>query len=412
LLKQIGGIQKIKSMEYPLKNIKVLDFTIAMAGPLATQRLGDMGAEVIKVESFNGDLTRIFALSDVWLEKDTTSYLALNRNKKSLVVDLKKKEGLEIIHKLIENVDVVIQNFRPGVVERLGIAFDDLKKINPKIIYASISGYGDEGPLVDAPGQDLLIQGFSGMTFSGGIEEGPPHPAPTYVIDTCASHLATTAILAALVQRSQTGEGQHVKTNLLSAAMEAQSQEIMTYLKSREIAQRSPAPYASAWLEPPYGIYKTKDGWIALPQNDMNVVAQTVDSPELAEVVKQKPAFNDKDELSHWKASMHELLSESLLARNTDDWIKLMTGKKIWCGAVQTIKELLEHPQSQYYVEKFDHPRHGLVDCVAPAMTFSSMEKAPLDPPPDLGEHTHEILESLGYSKANIQTLTDNEVVR
>lgn len=398
-------------MKYPLDNIRVLDFTIAMAGPLATQRLGDMGAEVIKVESFNGDLTRVFALCDVKLENDTTSYLSLNRNKKSVVINLKDKAGLDIIYELVKEVDVVIQNFRPGVAERLGIGYEELNRVNPKIVYASISGYGEDGDMREAPGQDLLVQGFSGMTFSGGIDEGPPHPAPTYFVDACASHLATSGILAALFQRTQTGVGQHVKTCLLAAAMETQSQEIMTYLKSKELAERSSAPYASSWLEPPYGIYRTQDGWIALPQNDMTTMSEVVESSELRELVASKPPINDKLSSAKWRTNVYELLSNSLLNRSTQEWVEVMTVRKIWCGQVQTIKELVEHSQTKYFIGKFKHPVHGDIECVAPAIEFSSMETTPLGYPPGLGEHTHEVLSSLNYSADEILQLVKNKVI-
>lgn len=399
-------------MSHCLTGIRVIDFTIAMAGPLASQRLGDMGADVVKVESLSGDLTRFFVLSDLKLDTETTCYLALNRNKKSVSVNLKQKEGLEIIHRLVRTADVVFENFRPGVTRRLGISYEDLVKINPKIIYASISGYGDEGPMRDAPGQDLLIQAFSGMTFSAGIESGPPHPAPTYFVDTCASHLATTGILAALYQRERTGFGQHVKTNLLSAAMEAQSQEIMTFLQTKKIAPRTSAPFASAWLDPPYGIYKTKDSWMALPQNNMQLIAQVVESMELQTHLAQRPTHEDAVLLGEWRTKTYNLLSEALIKNVTDVWIDRMTREKIWCGPVNTIEDLLNHAQSQYYISSFTHPRIGAIPSVAPGIIFSGADDPPMSPAPMLGEQTTEILQEIGFGDPQISALHERKVVR
>lgn len=243
-----------ESLRLPLSGLKIVDLTIAMAGPLATQRLADMGADVIKVEvPGTGDLTRVFALSGLRLGDETTSFLALNRNKRSIALNLKSEKGLNILLDLVESADVLIQNFRPGVADRLGLGYVAVCERNPAIIYCSISGYGNQGPMAGRPGQDLLVQAFSGMMFNAGTADGPPHPAPVYLVDTCASHLATSAILAGLYQRSRDSCGQHVEVSLLGAALEIQSQEIMTYLSTGELADRSSAPFASAWLAPPYG---------------------------------------------------------------------------------------------------------------------------------------------------------------
>lgn len=396
----------------PLEGIKVLDFTIAMAGPLAAQRLGDMGAEVIKVEAFTGDLARAFFLQDCRLDDDSTSYLALNRNKKSLAINLKKEEGKQIIYDLVKDMDVFFQNFRPGVVERLGISYEDIIRINPGIVYVSISGYGDEGPLKGVPGQDLLVQSFSGVTYSAGVKDSMPHPGPTYFIDTCASHLATEGILAALFQKQRTGKGQHVKTNLLNAALEAQSQEVMTYMQTHEVARRTRAPFASAWLEPPYGIYKTSDSWLALPQNDMKVIASVVGSDKLMRHLDDRPPKENREEIDEWRAVCYDLLAEALLDKTTDEWVELMTPEKIWCGPVLDIAGMVAHEQSRYHLSSFNHPEHGEIPCVKPGIAFSLMPQPPMSPPPDIGEHTEEILKGLGYSNSRVADLKNAEVVR
>lgn len=399
------------SSDFPLAGVRVLDFTIAMAGPLAAQRLGDMGAEVIKVEPRSGDLTRVFVLQDLRLGEDTTSYLALNRNKRSFAVDLKKPGGLDVILDLVAESDVVFQNFRPGVAERLGIGYEALKAINPRIVYMSISGYGEEGPMAKEPGQDLLVQGFSGLTFSAGEKDGRPHPAPTYFVDTCASHLATEGILAALFQRERTGLGQHVKTNLLNAALEAQSQEVMTCMLSGRVSRRTRAPYASVWLDPPYGIYRTADGWLALPQNDMKKLAELVSAPELGRLLAQRPPVSDEKATDEWRSECFDLLSEALLARTTDDWMARLSPEKIWCGRVQDIADFIKSEQARFHTAVIDHPEHGPIPCVAPAIAFSSSETQRLQRPPPLGADNEAILEALGYSEDRIGELRRNDVI-
>ncbi|MGH9642632.1 MAG: CaiB/BaiF CoA transferase family protein, partial [Terriglobales bacterium] len=322
--------------ELPLKGIRVLDFTIAMAGPLATQRLGDLGADVIKVESFGGDLTRVFRLCGVDVKGETTSYLALNRNKRALALNLKCEDGREIVRRLVRDADVVLQNFRPGVADRLGIGYEHLSKINRRIVYVSISGYGEAGPLKSAPGQDLLVQSFSGMLYSAGAADSDPHPAPSYVVDTCASHLATSAVLAGLVQRTRTGRGLHARVSLLAAALEIQCQEVMTYLRTGELAPRGRAPYASVWLEPPYGVYPTADDWIALSQNDNRLIADAVGSSRMLELVEAQPDRKraSRAQVLEWRDEMHAALQAALRARPTAEWVAKLSARGVWCGAV------------------------------------------------------------------------------
>jgi crotonobetainyl-CoA:carnitine CoA-transferase CaiB-like acyl-CoA transferase len=210
----------------PLQGLRVIDLTLAMAGPLSTQRLADMGAEVIKVEGpARPDFTRTAVMADVMLGGETTPYLTLNRNKKSLALDLKSDAGREVFLRLVKTADALVQNFRPGVAERLGVGYAALSALRPELVYVSISGYGDDGPMVERPGQDLLVQAFSGLTWNAGTADGPPHPSPVYMIDVMASHLASEGVLAGVIRRMRTGRGGEVKVSLLGAALEVQIQE-------------------------------------------------------------------------------------------------------------------------------------------------------------------------------------------
>lgn len=398
--------------ELPLEGIRVVDFTIAMAGPLATQRLGDLGADVIKVESFGGDLTRVFRLCGVDVKGETTSYLALNRNKRAIALNLKCEEGREVIRRLVRNADVVLQNFRPGVADRLGIGYERLSEVNGRLVYVSISGYGEAGPLKSAPGQDLLVQSFSGMLYSAGAADSHPHPAPSYVVDTCASHLATAAVLAGLVKRSRTGRGLHARVSLLSAALEIQCQEVMTYLRTGELAPRGRAPYASVWLEPPYGVYRTADTWIALSQNDNRVIAESVGSSRMLELVETQPDRGkaSRAQLLEWRDEMHAALQAALRARPTAEWIERLSARGVWCGAVLSYEQTLQHGQTLPLLGELDYEGET-VRCVGHSIDYGSADR-PMRSPPRLGENTDEILHESGWTEPDIALLRQRGVVR
>lgn len=402
-----------ENSKLPLDGVKVIDMTIAMAGPLATQRLADLGADVIKVESPNGgDLTRVFRLNDLMLGEDTSSYLSLNRNKRSIVVNLKSDKGLEVIYKMVENAAVFIQNFRPGVAEKLGIDYDKIKGINPKIVYASITGYGSSGPMVGAPGQDLLAQSISGLTYSGGKKSEGPHPSPCYMADTSSSHLVTSGILAGLYQTKMTGEGTYVETSLLGSLLEMQTQEVMTYFGSGKAARRCDAPFASAWLDPPYGIYKMNDGWIAFAQGDLNVIADALKLVELRNVNSEKPAPSMEPETDRWREDCYNVLANWLLDLTVDKTVQLLSKSKVWCMRVNTFEEAMAHPQLDQFFSTMDRPDHGTIKCVAPALKVgNSGPEQTLRPAPKLNEHRDEVLSELGYSEVQIKNLIDDKAL-
>lgn len=396
------------SLTQPLSGIKILDLTIAMAGPLATSRLGDLGADVIKIESPAGDFSRQWPLNGYSHGGDSSAFLMLNRSKRSIVLDLKTDEGRELLYKLIAEADVLVQNFRPGVAARLAMDFDTVHRINPALVYVSISGYGDEGPMVERPGQDLLVQSFSGLTFNAGVADGLPHPSPVYIIDTAASHLAAQAVLAGYIDRLKHGTGRHYKVSLLAAALEIQIQEVSTFLTSGRGAPRSRHPFASNWMDAPYGIYATADSHIALAHARLPVLAEALDEPRLEQLWREQPGFDDEVARSEFRDGVGAIVAENFRKHTTEEWIERLTPLDIWVGPVLDYAQLAAHPQSQDLFIDVDHPG-GSYRTTAPAIRFDGGQSVRRGP--KMGEHTDEVLGGIGLGPDEIARLRGQGVV-
>lgn len=395
-------MSKAKRKSAVLRGVRVLDLTLAMAGPLATSRLSDLGAEVVKVESPAGDFSRLWPIDGFWHGNESSAYLMLNRGKRSLCLDLKKPEASAAIRKLIETSDILVQNFRPRVAAKLGIDYASAHKINPKLVYVSISGYGDTGPMVDRPGQDLLVQSFSGLTFNGGSGDGLPAPSPVYMVDTCASHLASEAALAGYIEAQRTGIGRQFKVSLLAAALEIQIQEVSTFLNTGRIAPRSGYPFASVYMEPPYGIYRTKDGFIAIAQAKFPALAEAFGDPEMVKLGESAPAHADVDARRRWRDSVAARVAPYFEAKTTQELIDLLTPRDIWVNPVQTYADLAKHPQFENFVTEIDHAG-GRYKTLAPSIDTG--EARDLETAPRLGEHSDDVLADLGFAKAEIAAL-------
>lgn len=396
----------------PLSGLRVLDLTLALAGPLCTQRLADMGADVVKIESPGRlDFTRNALMRDVRLGGESMCYLSLNRNKRSVLIDLKAPEGQTLFRRMVAQADVVIQNMRPGAAARLGITFDALKEANPRIVYVSISGYGDEGPMVARPGQDLLVQAFSGTTFNAGTTDGLPHPAPIYVVDVAASHNACEAVLAGIIQRDRFGVPVEAKVSLLAAVLEIQIQEITTHMTTGRTGLRGEAPYASTYMEPPYGIFRTADGHIAIAQSDLGLIAGVLGSGALADLAGQRPDPANVTAVQVWRDAVHPLVATALKDIETEDAVTRLDAAGVWCGPVQDYDTLIGHPQSQGLFTEIDHPRAGPIRTLAPAIRFSTQTAGPMAAAPAAGEHTRRVLEDYGVSQPDVDGLIAKGVI-
>jgi crotonobetainyl-CoA:carnitine CoA-transferase CaiB-like acyl-CoA transferase len=322
----------------PLDGILVVDLCQFLSGPYASLRLQDLGARVIKIERPDGgDLSRRLYLSDTEIGGDSTIFHAINRSKESLALDLKNPADVASLKKLLTKADVTLQNFRPGVIERLGLDYEAVKAINPGIVYASITGYGDEGPWVQRPGQDLLAQARSGVMWLNGDHDQGPVPFGLAIADMLAGAAVAQGILAALVRQGRTGQGAHVETSLLEALIDFQFEVLTTHLNDgRRKPKRSEFRSAHAYLSAPYGVYATADGWLALAMTPLGKISDLLELPALTTYAAEpKSWFTARD-------AIKRIIAERLGTRTTADWLALLEPADIWCAKVLEWDELMQ----------------------------------------------------------------------
>lgn len=325
-------------MTLPLDGLLVLDMSQFLSGPYCSLRLSDMGARVIKIERPDGgDLSRRLYLSDTEIGGDSTIFHAINRGKESLAIDMKDPADLAALKKLIARADVLIQNFRPGVIERLGLDYTAVKEINPSIVYASISGYGDEGPWVTRPGQDLLAQARSGLMWLNGDEGQGPVPFGLAVADMLAGAAVCQGILAGLVRKGISGKGLHVQTSLMEALVDFQFEVLTTYLNDgQRMPKRSEFRSAHAYLSAPYGVYEAKDGWLAIAMTPIAKLADLMQLDSLAPYRDDpKVAFAQRD-------TIKRLIAAGVATRTVAEWLAVLEPADIWCAQVLDWPKLLE----------------------------------------------------------------------
>ncbi len=389
-----------------LEGYRVLDCSIAMAGPFAAQRLGDLGADVVKVEPVTGEWQRHAAAGGAQGNQINVSFLSLNRNKRSLAVDLKVDAGKQVLLRMVETADVFLQNYRPGVAERLGVDYATLSAINPRLVYVSMSGYGEDGPDVDQPGQDLLLQARSGAMLSTGRHGEPPQPAGQYLVDAVTASTAFEAVLAALLHRERTGEGQLVKVNMLDAITTLQMQELSVFVAGKVPQQRSAEPHAHVYIRAPYGTFKTADGFLALAMPDLPTLGKVIDEPAFAEMSSEVHGWSHRDEV-------HRRTADRLVLRTTAEWLDALGAAGIWCGPVQDYAALVEDPQIKHnrtFVD-YDHPTEGRVTTPGFPYVFSRTPASIERGAPLVGEHTGELLAEAGFTGEEIAVLTAGGVV-
>jgi CoA:oxalate CoA-transferase len=322
----------------PLEGITVLDFSQFLSGPSAGLRLADFGARVIKIEKPDGgDICRTLYISNLELDGDSTLFHSINRNKESFAADLKDPDHLLIIKRLLADADVLIQNFRPGVMDRLGLDYQTVSQLNPRLVYGEITGYGKKGPWVGKPGQDLLVQSMSGLAWLNGDDDQPPMPFGLSIADMMAGAHLAQGILAGLVQRGITGKGSRVEVSLLESILDFQFEVITTYLNDGYIKpKRSAVHNAHAYLGAPYGIYRTSDGHLALAMGSIERLGMLLDCPALL-------AYSDRKMWSTHRDEIKTILKEHLITRTTKDWLSCLEPADYWCSDVFSWDRLLQH---------------------------------------------------------------------
>lgn len=320
-----------------MEDILVLDFSQFLSGPSASLRMADMGARVIKIERpGTGDICRMLYVSDVKLDGgESTIFHAINRNKESYSADIKDAASLESVKKLIARADVVLHNFRPGVMERIGLDYEQVKKINPQVVYGEISGYGQEGEWRDLPGQDLLLQAVSGLTYLTGSLEHPPVPMGVAVADIIAGTHLTQGVLAGLLKRFQTGRGALVQVSMFESLLDFQFEVLTCFLNDgHDMPVRSAVNGAHAYIAAPYGIYATADGYIAIAMASIVRLGELLGSEALLEYTDPAEWFTRRDEIK-------SMLKTIFQQRNTAEWLSVLEPADIWCADVKKYDDLI-----------------------------------------------------------------------
>ncbi|RMB82346.1 CaiB/BaiF CoA-transferase family protein [Streptomyces shenzhenensis] len=383
-----------------LAGYRVLDCSIAMAGPFAAQRLGDLGADVVKVEPVTGEWQRHAAAGGAAGNRINVSFLSLNRNKRSLAVDLKDPAGKEVLRRLVAGADVFLQNYRPGVADRLGVDYASLAAINPSLVYVSISGYGEDGPYAQRPGQDLLLQAMSGAMLSSGRSGEAPRAAGQYLVDAVTASTAFEGVLAALLHRERTGEGQLVTVNMLDAVTTLQMQELSVHTVGGLSQTRSAEPHAHVYIRSPYGAFQTSDGYLVLAFPPLKKLGEILGEDTFRSMEDEEHGWTHRDEIFARTAAR-------LLTRSSRHWLDAFAAAGIWAGPVYGYADLVQDPQIRHNgtFVTYDHPTEGRVTVPGFPYKFSATPPRIDRGAPLVGEHTREVLTEAGLAEEEIEEL-------
>ena len=396
-------------MSGPLKGTKVLELAQIMAGPACGLMLADLGADVIKIEKIpEGDDSRKFLPPDV--NGESAAFMIMNRGKRGLGLNLKNKMGIDIFKKMVAKSDVVVENFRKGTLERLGIGYEELKKINPKIILCEISGYGRTGPYANKGGFDLVAQGASGlMSITGESKEKPPMKVGAPLTDITAGILGATGVLAALINKEKTGKGQKVDTSLFEAGI------IHTYWQSAIAGATgsSPGPLGSAHpLTAPYQAFKTKDKWITIGASNQNSWMNLIKALKREDLNKDERFCDNKNRMKNLNALV-EILNIELAKKTSQEWLTIFDKEGLPCGPINSILDM--HIDSQTTHRKMiidvENKKAGKSKAIGMPIKFSNTNNEKFIGSPTLGEHTNQILEEFGFSITDINKFKKNNVI-
>jgi formyl-CoA transferase len=400
----------------PLDGIRVLDLTRALAGPYCTMMLGDLGADVIKVERpGHGDESRGWGPPFVGepygpYPGESAYFISANRNKRSITLNLKEPQAQEIIRKLVARSDVFVENFRTGVLEKMGLGYENLHALNPRLVYCSISGYGRTGPYADRPGYDFVIQAEGGFMGITGPEEGPPYRVGVPIIDITAGMFSATAILAALRARDVTGEGQHIDLSLLDTQVALLANVASNYL----VGGKEPRRLGNAHPNiTPYEAFRARDRWFALAaanERQWVILCDVIGRPEL----KDDPRFADNSARVQNRAALREVLDAAFLAHDAEEWLAEFRKAGLPCGPINSIPEVFAHPQAEArgLAIDADHATAGTIKFPGFPYKLSQTPAEVRLPPPVLGQHTEQVLvELLSHSSENVAAFREQGII-
>ena len=393
----------------PLKGIRVIDLTRIIAGPYCAMVLGDLGAEVIKVEQPKiGDETR--AWGPPWVKEVSAYFIAINRNKKSVTLNFKHPRGIEIFKALVRRSDVLLENFRPGTMDELGIGYEALREINPKLIYCDMTGYGTEGPYRDKPGVDVIVSAIGGLMSITGSPEGEPVKVGVPLTDVLTALYSFGAVSSALYQRQQTGKGQRISLNLLAIQLATLINIGSNYLVGGVIPRRWGSAHPNIV---PYEAHRAKDAYLIFGVVNERMWKSFCTLLGLEEL-RDDPRFADNAARIQNRLALMEIIDRKLVEKTVDEWIPLFDQAGIPCGPINTFDRVFSDPQVQHLglVQEVEHPHYGKVKVVGPPASFSEGAVGIQSPPPLLGEHNQEILTRLlGFSEDQVKSFKDEGVI-
>lgn len=376
----------------PLADITIVDFSQFLSGPLASLRMADLGARVIKIEKpITGDICRQMYTSDTILNGTSTVFHAINRNKESIALDIKSEADKQVIRDLVSKADVVMHNFRPGVMERLGFDYAAVRALNPTVIYGEISGYGDKGPWAAKPGQDLLLQSLTGMSWLSGDAGHGPVPMGLSIVDMFAGMNLASAVLACLYRRAIQQLGARVQISMLDSAVDIQFEAITTYYRDgQQLPQRTEVNNAHAYLPAPYGIYKTQDGFLALAMGSIPFLGKLLGCPELEEFADGEQAFQER-------TTIKSILAKHLLTQPTLFWLAKLEEADIWCADVLSWDRLTQHDGFKVLemVQTVSMGDGFTYDTTRCPIRIDGQRLRAVKGSPKLGEHTDKIKKEL-----------------
>jgi crotonobetainyl-CoA:carnitine CoA-transferase CaiB-like acyl-CoA transferase len=384
----------------PLDGIRIVSLTHYLQGPSCVQFLADLGADVVKIERIGGAYERHWSGAKAFLNEDSSVFFLLaGRNQRSVELDIQSAEGQAVLWRLIERADVLVENFRPGALDKRGFSYEEVKKRNTKIIYCSLTGFGSEGPSRAKPGQDLLLQSFSGLAMLSGRASDPPVLIGAAIVDQHAATLGALGVVAALLRRQRTGEGCRVDSNLLSAGLDLQIEPINYHLNGATLYDRSESGISSRFHQAPYGVFKTSDGWLTLSLADGGTLAKAFEDLEF-NVWTKEDQFNQRE-------AVNNLVARHMARRSIADWEAIFATHGVWCARVNGYKEVLADPQvaANRSILDFDHPEAGHVRALAHPIRYDGMAPPLRRVPPSVGEHTSEIMLELGYEGEDIASM-------